>query len=55
MIFKRGFYAPNEGLFPKYTSGFYLKNKLLVLRGLANTTKIPRFNNKPEIAILTIN
>lgn len=54
-LFNRGFYAPDEGLFPKYTSGFYIKNRLLVSRGLGNKCGYPRINNKPEIIILTIN
>lgn len=54
-FFGKGVYAPDQGLFPKYTSGFYFDNKLLVSRGLANKCKIPRINNKPEIIILNIN
>lgn len=54
-LFGIGIYAPDEGLFPKYTSGFYFKNKLLVSRGLGNKCGIPRINNKPQVIILTIN
>lgn len=54
-FFNRGIYAPQQGLFPKYTSGFYFDNKLLVTRGLGNKTSFPRINNKPEIIILNIN
>jgi predicted MPP superfamily phosphohydrolase len=49
--------APNQGLFPKYTSGLYdLGNtKIAVSRGLAReSTLIPRVFNRPEILIITI-
>ena len=50
----RGLYAPGQGLFPKYTSG-YIDNKFIISRGLANTAKvIPRVNNNPEIVILNM-
>lgn len=44
----RGVYAPGQGLFPALTSGVY-ENRLVVSRGLSNTTRIPRFNNPTEI------
>ncbi len=44
----RGVYAPGQGLFPELTSGVY-DNRLVVSRGLANTTFVPRFNNPTEI------
>ncbi|MDR0943751.1 MAG: metallophosphoesterase [Ruminococcus sp.] len=49
--------APNQGLFPKYTSGLYdLQNgKIAVSRGLAReSTLIPRIYNRPEILIITV-
>lgn len=51
-IFGRGIFAPGQGIFPKYTSGFY--GKMLVSRGLANNVKIPRIFNKPELIILDL-
>lgn len=54
-FFGRGLYAPDEGIFPKYTSGFYFDDKLLVSRGLGNKCGVPRINNKPQVIILTIN
>lgn len=57
LILKNGLYAPNQGLFPKYTSGLYdlSKTKLVVSRGLAReTTRIPRIFNRPEIVIITL-
>ena len=45
-----GVWAPGQGLFPEYTSGFY--GNMLVSRGLANTTVIPRFFNPEEIVYI---
>ncbi len=53
----KGFIAPHQGLFPKFTAGFYdLQNTtLLVGRGLSReSTKIPRFYNRPELIELKI-
>ena len=47
-LFNRGLYAPGQGLFPKYTSGLY-DERLLVGRGIGNSYRIPRINNKPEM------
>lgn len=54
-FFGRGVYSPDEGLFPKYTSGTYFNKKLLITRGLGNQTNIPRIFNKPEIVVIKIN
>ncbi|MBR4162234.1 MAG: metallophosphoesterase [Solobacterium sp.] len=54
---KIGLYAPQQGIFPKYTHGVYtLKGKkMFVSRGLASgTPKIPRLFNNPEIGWITI-
>ena len=50
-----GLIAPNQGLFPKYTSGFYEagEGKMFVSRGLAKGI-LPRFLNRPELAIIDI-
>lgn len=53
-FFGKGIYSPGQGLFPKYTSGFY-HNRLLVSRGIGNQHLIPKINNNPEIIILDIN
>ncbi len=48
-----GIYSPNQGMFPKYTTGVYTKNstKMIVSRGLG-PSKFPfRINNRPEIII----
>ena len=52
-LFGQGLIAPGQGLFPKYTSGFY-DNKMIVSRGANNKNPIPRINNKPEVIIITI-
>lgn len=52
-IFKRGVYAPGQGIFPKYTAGLY-ENRLIVGRGLGNPHLIPRINNRPEILFISI-
>ncbi len=52
-----GLFAPHQGLFPKYTAGFYhLSNTtLLVGRGLnRESIKVPRFYNPPELIVLKI-
>ena len=52
-----GLYAPNQGLFPKYTSDFYQsgETQMLVSRGLSReSTRIPRFFNPPEIVFIDI-
>ena len=52
-----GIFAPHQGLFPRYTSGFYqLKHsKMLVSRGLSRENiNIPRLYNPPEIVILEL-
>ncbi|MBQ7172984.1 MAG: VanZ family protein [Clostridia bacterium] len=53
-IFGHGIYAPDQGLFPSYTSGFYFDNRLLVSRGLGDHTIIPRFFNRRELVILEL-
>lgn len=52
-----GILAPNQGLFPKYSNGFYEEDDttLLVSRGLAReSTRIPRLYNSPEVVVLDI-
>ncbi|MGM8250824.1 metallophosphoesterase [Clostridium perfringens] len=54
-IVKRGLVAPGQGFFPKYTEGMHgNKNKLIISRGLGNSTKITRLLNRPEIVKVKI-
>jgi predicted MPP superfamily phosphohydrolase len=51
-----GLAAPDQGLFPKYTSGVYTQNQstLIVSRGLGNSIIPFRIFNKPEIVTVTL-
>lgn len=51
-IFNKGIYAPNQGLFPKYSHGKYQKNEtvMIVNAGLSGG----RFFNPPEIGLITV-
>lgn len=49
-FFGHGIYAPGQGIFPKYTKGFY--GKLLVSTGVSNHVLVPRINNLGEILSL---
>ncbi len=55
-LFGKGLYAPDEGLFPKYSYGEYKtkKGKIIVSSGLCKNA-FPRFLNPPEIVIVTVN
>lgn len=52
-----GLYAPGQGLLPKYDSGIYTSGKttMIVSRGIGNSTFRLRFNNRPEILVITLN
>lgn len=53
-VFGRGVYAPDQGLFPKYTSGMH-ENRLIISRGVANSVPvIPRFFNPCEVVTVTV-
>ncbi|MCE5234602.1 MAG: metallophosphoesterase [Clostridiaceae bacterium] len=49
-------YAPDQGLFPRYTSGRYDQNNtaMYVSRGLGNSLFPLRVFNRPELVIVTI-
>lgn len=53
--FFRGVFAPNQGLFPRYTSGVHEKNKtqMVISRGLGGFKPL-RILNQPEIVVLTL-
>lgn len=49
-----GLYAPNQGWFPKLAGGEYVENDttLIVSRGLAVRTRLPRIFNRPEVVLV---
>lgn len=51
-----GLYAPNQGIFPKFTNGLYGSNNvnMVVSRGLGNSAFPIRFNNPPEVVLITL-
>lgn len=51
----RGLYAPNQGVFPKYTAGIYRRGNFteIVSRGLGGKTPL-RINNTPELVVCTL-
>ena len=52
-----GLYAGEQGIFPELTEGMHeLGNStVIVSRGLGNSHKIPRINNKPELVVVDVN
>jgi predicted MPP superfamily phosphohydrolase len=57
VFLKNGLYAPNQGLFPKFTNGLYSfgETSLVVSRGLSQETiLVPRVFNPPELVIVRI-
>lgn len=57
-LLDNGLIAPNQGFFPKYTSGAHHltgQTTLIISRGLAKeSTRIPRIFNNPEIVSVTV-
>lgn len=51
-----GVIAPNQGLFPKYTSEVYTEgdSKMVVSRGLGNSIIPQRIFNRPELVVVTL-
>lgn len=54
--FVGGLLAPNQGFFPKYTSGIYKdeNTSMIVSRGLGNSIFPFRINNSPELVVVTL-
>ena len=50
----RGLYAPNQGLLPRWTHGFYFDGRLLVSRGMTNSAGFFRVNNPCELILLRL-
>jgi predicted MPP superfamily phosphohydrolase len=55
-IFGLGLIAPDQGFFPKYTSGLYEENgtKLIVSRGIGNSIAPVRIFDRPHLIYTTI-
>lgn len=51
-----GLVAPGQGLFPKYTSGSYIKEEttMFVSRGLGNSIIPVRIFNRPEVVVVKL-
>ena len=52
-----GLVAPNQGFFPKYDAGQFNRENttMIVSRGVGNSIIPVRFNNRPEIIVVTLN
>ena len=51
-ILGQGLYAPNQGILPRLTSGWYFDGRLLVSRGMTNSARAPRINDPCEMILL---
>lgn len=51
-----GLYAPGQGAFPEYDSGVYTYENayMVVSRGIGNSSFPLRFNNRPELVVVTL-
>ncbi|MBQ6907688.1 MAG: metallophosphoesterase, partial [Clostridia bacterium] len=51
-----GLFAPNQGFFPKYTSGTFKEDKttMIVSRGIGNSIMPFRINNRPELVVIEL-
>lgn len=54
--FVGGLFAPGQGLFPAYDSGLYNRDQanMVVSRGIGNSAFPIRFNNRPEVILITL-
>ena len=54
--FVGGLVAPNQGFFPKYDAGQFTEENttMIVSRGVGNSIIPVRFNNRPEIVLVTL-
>ncbi len=54
--FVGGFVAPNQGFFPKYTSGLFKEDNtnMIVSRGIGNSIIPFRINNRPELVVVNL-
>lgn len=51
-----GLYAPGQGIFPRLDGGLYTENgmHMVVSRGIGNSSFPLRFNNRPEVVLITL-
>jgi predicted MPP superfamily phosphohydrolase len=51
-----GLYAPGQGLFPEYDAGMFSVEgtQMIVSRGIGNSAFPLRFNNRPEVVLITL-
>lgn len=51
-----GLVAPNQGLFPKYDAGLFVEDNthMIVSKGIGNSIIPMRFNNRPEVIVITL-
>lgn len=51
-----GLFAPNQGFDPEFDSGLYTKgdSNMIVSRGLGNSIFPVRFNNRPEVVLVSL-
>lgn len=54
--FVGGLFAPNQGFLPKYDAGVYKERdtNMVVSRGIGNSIIPIRFNNRPEVIVITL-
>ena len=52
-LFGRGVFSPNQGLFPRLTSGVH-DERLVISRGALKIGCLPRFGNPPEVLMLRL-
>ncbi len=54
--FLGGLIAPNQGLFPEYDAGLYIREttNMVVSRGIGNSIVPLRFNNRPEVILIEL-
>ena len=52
-----GLFAPNQGFFPEYDAGMYVRNSttMTVSRGIGNSIFPFRINNRPEVVLIELN
>ena len=51
-----GLFAPSQGIFPKYDAGLFEEDgtQMLVSRGIGSSIIPLRFNNRPEVVLITL-